>query len=89
MSNSRVKKIYEKGPKPVLKWKKMGGKWKKEPNFLTLERNLDIKNDHFLSNVVAALDFFIKTTILTLRFWQLNTDKLKKCKKMLISNYFL
>jgi hypothetical protein len=89
MSNSRVKKFYEKGPKPVLKSKKMGGKWKKGYIFLTLERNLDTKNDHFLSNVVAALVFFRKTTILTLRFRQLNTDKLKKCKKMLISNYFL
>jgi hypothetical protein len=49
-SNLRVKKNYEKGPKPVLKSKKMRKKWKKwekKIKKMTLECNQVRKNGHF------------------------------------------
>jgi hypothetical protein len=49
-SNSRVKKNYEKGPKPVLKLKKMRKNWKKLEKIgkkMTLECNQVTKFGNF------------------------------------------
>jgi len=54
----KILKNHEKGPKPVPKLQKRGGKWKKGIKNLTLEFNLVRKNGRFRSNVDVTLVFF-------------------------------
>lgn len=66
MTFFKILKNHEKGPKTVLKFQKMEGKWKKGIKILTLEFNLVAKNGSFLSNVDVTLVFSEKNAILTL-----------------------